>query len=57
MLVVDDLSTEQKDTLINVISAFKLENGEGIKFIGYVVRFEQKINLLDSKAQYALSVQ
>jgi len=57
MLVIDDLSTEQKDTLTNVISAFKLENGEGIKFIGYVVRFEQRINLLDSKAEYALSVQ
>jgi len=57
MLVIDDLSTEQKDTLTNVVNAFKLENGEGIKFIGYVVRFEQKINLLDSKAEYALSMQ
>lgn len=57
MLVVDDLSAEQKETLKNVINAFKLENGEPINFLGYIVRIEQKINLVDNTAEYALSVQ
>jgi hypothetical protein len=57
ILVVDELSTEQKDTMNNVIKAFKLENGESIQFKGYVVRLEQKINLTDGQTEYAISVQ
>ena len=57
MLIIDDLSTEQKDTLKNVIKAFRLENGESVKFIGYIIKLVQKINLLNSEAEYALTVQ
>lgn len=57
MLIIDDLSTEQKDTLDNVIKAFKLENGESVKFRGHVVKLVQKINMITDKAEYALTVQ
>jgi hypothetical protein len=57
MLIIDDLSAEQKDTINNVIRAFRLENGESINFLAYVVRLEQKINVTDANAEYALSVQ
>jgi hypothetical protein len=40
-----------------VVKAFKLENGSNIAFIGYVVRLEQKIQMVDGSAEYALSVQ
>lgn len=56
-LIIDELSPEQRETLKNVINSFKLENGESIKFMGYVVRLEQKINLLKEEAEFALSVQ
>jgi len=57
ILVIDDLTDEQKDTITNVIRAFRLENGESIQFIPYVVRLEQRITLTDGNAEYALSVQ
>lgn len=57
MLIIDELSAEQKSTISNVIKAFKLENGSSINFLGYVVRLEQKIQLVDGGAEYALSVQ
>jgi hypothetical protein len=57
MLVIDELSAEQKSTISNVVKAFKLENGSNINFIGYVVRLEQKIQMVDGSAEYALSVQ
>lgn len=57
LLIIDDLSDEQKDTITNVIRAFKLENGESIEFIAYIVRLEQRIRISDSTAEYALSVQ
>ena len=50
-------STEQKDTMNNIVSAFKLESGESIQFKGYVVRLDQKINLTDGQTEYAISVQ
>ncbi len=56
ILVIDDLSDDQKDTITNVIRAFKLENGESIEFIAYIVRLEQRIRILDVDAEYALSV-
>ena len=55
--LIDELTGEQNDTIRNVINAFKLENGSAISFIGYTVRLEQKITVLDSKSEYALSVQ
>lgn len=57
LLVIDDLSDDQKDTITNVIRAFKLENGESIEFIAYIVRLEQRIRISDADAEYALSVQ
>jgi hypothetical protein len=57
MLVIDELSAEQKSTISNVVKAFKLENGSNIAFIGYIVRLEQKIQVVDGSAEYALSVQ
>jgi hypothetical protein len=57
LLIIDDLSDEQKDTITNVIRAFKLESGESIEFISYIVRLEQRIRVSDSDAEYALSVQ
>ena len=57
LLIIDDLSDEQKDTITNVIRAFKLESGESIEFISYIVRLEQRIWFSDADAEYALSVQ
>ncbi|MEH2292090.1 hypothetical protein [Nostoc sp.] len=57
LLIIDDLSDEQKDTITYVIRAFKLESGESIEFISYIVRLEQRIRISDSDAEYALSVQ
>lgn len=57
LLVIDDLSDDQKDTITNVIRAFKLESGESIEFIAYIVRLEQRIRISDADAEYALAVQ
>ncbi len=57
ILVIDELSADQKDTLGNVISAFKLETGNSIQFLSYIVRLHQKIAVTDEGAEYALSVQ
>ena len=57
ILVIDELSTEQKDTMDNVIKAFKLENGQSIQFKGFIVRLEQRINLIDGQTEYGISVQ
>jgi len=57
VLVIDELSADQKDTIGNVISAFKLESGESIQFLAYIVRLQQRIAITDQSAEYALSVQ
>lgn len=57
LLIIDDLSDEQKDTITNVVRAFKLESGESIEFVSYIVRLEQRILISDADAEYALSVQ
>lgn len=57
ILIIDELSTEQKSTITNVVKAFKLENGSNVNFVGYVVRLEQRIQIVDGDAEYALSVQ
>ena len=56
LLIIDELSREQKATIKNIINAFKLENG-CIGFDGYVVSLVQRINIMDKSAQYALTVQ
>ncbi len=58
LLVIDELSTEQKSTIKNVVSSFKLANGENsVQFTGYVVRLVQKINVLNNESEFALTVQ
>jgi hypothetical protein len=57
ILVIDELTVEQKDTLNNIIKAFKLENDTSIQFVPYVIRLEQKIVEKDSDSEFALSVQ
>jgi len=57
MLIIDELSYEQRDTIKNIIGSFKLENGDSISFFGYVVRLEQKLNIIKEEYEYALSVQ
>lgn len=56
LLIIDELSREQKVIIKNIINAFKLENG-CIEFEGYVVSLVQRINVGDMSAQYALTVQ
>ena len=58
LLVIDELSAEQKETIKNVVSSFKLgDNGESVQFEGYVIRLVQKIKQLDNDSEYALTVQ
>ncbi len=57
MLIIDELNNEQRDTIKNIIGSFKLENSDSISFYGYVVRLEQKINVINESLEYALSVQ
>lgn len=63
MLVIDELTGEQRETIKNIISSFKLK--ENIKssschidFTGYVIRLEYMLNYDDkSTSKYALSIQ
>ncbi|MFE4571394.1 hypothetical protein [Paenibacillus chitinolyticus] len=57
ILIIDELTIEQRETIKNIIQSFKLNNGKGIEFLGYVVRLEQKINLINTEFEYALAVQ
>ncbi len=63
MLVIDELTGEQNETIKNVIHSFKLiGNGKDdlchIDFSGYVVRLEHMLNYDDkSTSKYALSIQ
>lgn len=55
MLIIDELSAEQRDTISNIIQSFKLENSNPIAFKSYVVRLEQTISILSNAYEYALS--
>ncbi|MFN8395861.1 MAG: hypothetical protein U0176_14590 [Bacteroidia bacterium] len=58
MLVIDELSTDQKNTIKNVVSSFKLASGDrNVQFAGYVVRLVQKISILNQAEEYALTIQ
>ena len=56
-LIIDELSSEQKSTIKNVVSSFKLPNNANVQFAGYVVRLVQKINMLNRESEFALTVQ
>lgn len=57
MLIIDELSSEQKETIKNIISSFKLESAEDIKFDSTVVKLVQKINLINDNFEYGLTAQ
>ncbi|MDB5239810.1 MAG: uncharacterized protein JWP57_435 [Spirosoma sp.] len=58
LLIIDELSSEQKSTIKNVVSSFKLANGDtNVQFAGYVVRLVQKINMINNESEYALTIQ
>jgi hypothetical protein len=58
LLIIDELSSEQKSTIKNVVSSFKLANGENnVQFSGYVVRLVQKINIINNQSEFALTIQ
>ena len=58
LLIIDELSSEQKSTIKNVVSSFKLANGEdNVQFAAYVVRLVQKINIMNNESEFALTVQ
>lgn len=57
MLIIDELTDEQKKTIKNIINSFKLESGKEIGFAGYTVRLGQRINITNQDAEFALSVQ
>lgn len=63
MLIIDELTGEQNDTIKNVIHSFKLfGNGKDdscyIDFSGYVVRLEHMLNYDNTAtSKYALSIQ
>lgn len=58
LLIIDELSTEQKSTIKNVVSSFKLASGDtNVQFAGYVIRLVQKINIINNESEYALTIQ
>lgn len=58
LLIIDELSAEQKSTIKNVVSSFKLASGDtNVQFAGYVVRLVQKINMINRESEYALTIQ
>ena len=63
MLIIDELTSEQNETIKNVIRSFKLfgngkDDSKYIDFSGHVVRLEHMLNYDDkSTSKYALSIQ
>lgn len=63
ILIIDELTIEQKETITNVINSFKLNNTNirgrenAVGFSSYVVRLEQKVGVFDKDANFALSFQ
>ena len=56
-LVIDELSYEQKETIKNIITSFKVENGNSAVFDASVVKLVQKISFVDKNFEYALTAQ
>lgn len=57
LLIIDELSSEQKETIKNIISSFKLESSADIQFDSSVVKLVQKINLINENFEYGLTAQ
>ncbi len=56
-LVIDELSYDQKETIKNIISSFKVENGNSAVFDASVVKLVQKITFTNQDFEYALTAQ
>ncbi|WP_237391837.1 hypothetical protein [Paenibacillus dendrobii] len=60
ILIIDELTQEQRDTIGNMLKSFKLDNGNYINFVGYVVKLQKVIHLKEgniSVSDYALSIE
>lgn len=63
ILIIDELTVEQKETITNVINSFKLNSvvskgkDNSVGFSSYVVRLEQKVGVYSKDANFALSFQ
>lgn len=56
-LIIDELSTEQKETIKNIITSFKLEKGNYIVFDASIVKLVQKISFVNQDYEYGLTAQ
>ncbi|RPK31791.1 hypothetical protein [Paenibacillus xylanexedens] len=57
LLIIDELSSEQKETIKNIIGSFKLDDGNFIEFVGYAVQLVEKLEVHSNTSQYALTIQ
>lgn len=56
-LIIDELSAEQKETIKNIITSFKLEKGNPIVFDASIVKLVQKISFVNQDYEYGLTAQ
>lgn len=56
-LVIDELSYDQKETIKNIITSFKVESGNKVEFDASVVKLVQKISFVNQEYEYALTAQ
>ena len=56
-LIIDELSYEQKETIKNIITSFKVENGNSVIFDASVIKLVQKISFVNQDFEYALTTQ
>ena len=56
-LIIDELSAEQKETIKNIITSFKLEKGNPIAFDASIVKLVQKISFVNQDYEYGLTAQ
>lgn len=56
-LIIDELSADQKETIKNIITSFKLEKGNPIVFDASIVKLVQKISFVNQDYEYGLTAQ
>ncbi len=56
-LIIDELSYDQKETIKNIITSFKVECGNPVIFDASVVKLVQKISFVNQEFEYALTAQ
>ncbi|MBO4387144.1 MAG: hypothetical protein J5817_09060, partial [Treponema sp.] len=56
-LIIDELSYDQKETIKNIITSFKVESGNPVMFDASVVKLVQKISFVNQEFEYALTAQ